>query len=277
MLQAHAGKNIIFKMENRVIMNNKWGKLTFIKGNKGKLKFGFAITLLVTFFLLFILNRDLFHLILDGDIESISNHFADNLLKAYFIMLVIMVIQNSFTIIPLILVITINIALFGIWLGFLWSWFTSIIAAVLVFISVRYLFKDRLLSRFRSENLTLIEEKGFTYVFQARIFPFVPTSLINILAGITAIRFRHFLFGTMLGNFLFFIVLALIPAGILSVNLNEYEIGLILFLFITLFLAIRRIYQNKKSSKQLSDETNHTQKEDVLLEETRKSNWYEGP
>jgi uncharacterized membrane protein YdjX (TVP38/TMEM64 family) len=259
-------------MENRVIMNNKWGKLTFTKDNKGKLKIVFAITLLMTFFLLFILNRDLFHLILDGDIETIRSYFEDNLLKAYLIMLVIMVIQNSFTIIPLILVITINIALFGIWFGFLWSWLTSIIAAVLVFISVRYLFKDRLLSRFRSENLTMIEEKGYTYVFQARIFPFVPTSLINILAGVTAIRFRHFLFGTMLGNFLFFIVLALIPAGILSVNLNEYEMGMILFLCITLFLAIRKIYRNKKSSHQHIEETNQTKKEDVLLEETRKSN-----
>jgi uncharacterized membrane protein YdjX (TVP38/TMEM64 family) len=259
-------------MENRVIMDNKWGKLTFNKGNKVNLKFVFAITLLLTFFLLFILNRDLFHLILEGDIVTIRAHFADNLLKAYLIMFVIMVIQNSFTIIPLILVITINITLFGVLYGFLWSWLTSIVAAVLVFISVRYLFKDRLLSRFRSENLLRIEKQGFTYVFQARIFPFVPTSLINILAGVTAIRFRHFLFGTMLGNFLFFIVLALIPAGILTINLNEYEIGMVLFLCITLFIGIRRVLRNKKRSKQLIENNNPTEKEDVLLEEKRKSN-----
>ncbi|WP_404329894.1 TVP38/TMEM64 family protein [Mesobacillus maritimus] len=254
-------------------MNNKWGKLTFTKGNKVKLRFVFAITLLLTFFLLFILNRDLFHLILEGDIDTIRADFADNSLKAYLIMLVIMVIQNSFTIIPLILVITINITLFGVVYGFLWSWLTSIVAAILVFMSVRYLFKDRLLNRFRSENITNIEKQGFTYVFHARIFPFVPTSLINILAGVTAIRFRHFLYGTMLGNFLFFIVLSLIPAGILSINLNEYEIGMILFLSITLFLGIRRVFRNKKRSKQpIEEDHNPTEKEDVLLEEKRKSN-----
>lgn len=255
-----------------MIMNNKWGKLTFNKNNKVKLKFLFAITLLVTFFLLFILNRDLFHLILEGDIDTIRSHFANNLLKAYVIMGIIMVIQNSFTIIPLILVITINITLFGIVYGFLWSWLTSIIAAVLVFISVRYLFKDRLLNRFRSENLTNIEKRGFAYVFHARIFPFVPTSLINILAGVTAIRFKHFLFGTMVGNFLFFIFLALIPAGILSIDLNEYEIGMILFLCITLFLGIRRVYRHKTRSKHHLEETIQTEKEDVFLEEKRKSN-----
>jgi uncharacterized membrane protein YdjX (TVP38/TMEM64 family) len=259
-------------MENRVIMNNKWGKLTFKKSNKVKLKFVFAITLLASFFLLFILNRDLFHLILEGDLETIRAHFEDNLLKAYLIMLVVMVIQNSFTIIPLILVITINITLFGVVYGFLWSWLTSIIAAVLVFISVRYLFKDRLLNRFRSENLINIEKQGFAYVFHARIFPFVPTSLINILAGVTAIRFSHFLVGTMLGNFLFFIVLSLIPAGILSIDLNEYEIGMILFLVITLFLGIRKVYRNKKMATQSIEENNQTEKEDVLLEEKRKSN-----
>lgn len=253
-------------------MNNKWGKLTFTKGNKVKLRFVFAITLLLTFFLLFILNRDLFHLILEGDIDTIRAHFADNSLKAYLIMLVIMVIQNSFTIIPLILVITINITLFGVIYGFLWSWLTSIVAAILVFISVRYLFKDRLLNRFRSENITSIEKQGFTYVFHARIFPFVPTSLINILAGVTAIRFRHFLYGTMLGNFLFFIVLSLIPAGVLSIELSEYEIGMILFLGIMLFLGIRRIFRNNRKSNQPIEETNPTEKEDVLLEEKRKSN-----
>jgi len=253
-------------------MNNKWGKLTSIKGNKGIMKFLLVISLLLTFFILFTFNRDLFSLVLKGDIEAIRSSLTNHFLKAYLIMLVIMIIQNSFTIIPLILVITINITLFGVVIGFFWSWLTSIIAAILVFTCVRYLFKDQLLNRFRSVNLMSIEEKGFTYVFQARIFPFVPTSLINILAGLTAIRFRDFLFATVLGNFLFFIVLSLIPAGILTIDLNEYEIGMILFLCITLFLGIRKLLRIKRGAKQPMEEIIQTEKEDVILEEKHKSN-----
>ncbi len=260
-----------FKMENRVIMNNKWGKLNS-KGNKVFLKFLLVISLLLTFFILFILNKDLFSLVLNGDIEAIRSSLTDHLVKAYLIMLVIMIIQNSFTIVPLILVITINITLFGVIVGFLWSWFTSILAAIIVFTCVRYLFKDQLLNRFSSVNLLSIEEKGFTYVFQARIFPFVPTSLINILAGVTAIRFRDFLLATAIGNFLFFIVLALIPAGFLTIDLNEYEIGMILFLCITLFLGIRKLIRNKRGTKKAIEEIIQQEKEDVMLDEKHKSN-----
>src|SRR3954462_15298054 len=85
-----------------------------------------------------IMESKIFEAVMAGDIQYIRNAVSNSWLYAYLFMLFIMVIQNSFTVIPLILVITINIALFGFLKGFLWSWFTSVIAGILIFLSVRY-------------------------------------------------------------------------------------------------------------------------------------------
>ena len=123
-----------------------------------------------------ILNRQIILLLVDQDVDAIQGFLDTRLLYAYLSMLVIMIIQNSFTVFPLVLVITINISLFGYANGFLWSWFSSVIAAILVFYGVRYLFQEILIDKFKPELLEKIDANGFAYVFQARIFPLVPTS-----------------------------------------------------------------------------------------------------
>jgi uncharacterized membrane protein YdjX (TVP38/TMEM64 family) len=64
-----------------------------------------------------------------------------------------MVIQNSFTIIPLIIIITINYALFGFFNGLIWSWFTSIIAAGIWFICSRFFLNDLVQKKKKKEIL----------------------------------------------------------------------------------------------------------------------------
>jgi uncharacterized membrane protein YdjX (TVP38/TMEM64 family) len=211
--------------------------------NRKTLFIGFLLLMVLLFF---IFNRELFNLILAGDIEAIRSTLAGKLPYAYLFMLFIMIAQNSFTVVPLLLVITVNITLFGVVNGFLWSWITSLVGGAIVFLCVRYIFQDWLLGRFHSSALAKVEEKGFIYVLQGRVIPFVPTSLINILAGISSIRFRSFFFATTIGNFFYFFVLTLIPAGLLSANFNEYEMGMFLFLVVTILFALKKIYDKKK-------------------------------
>lgn len=185
--------------------------------NKNWLIWGGFILLLV----FLIMNRQIITLLVNQDIEATQDFLDDNMLHAVVFMLVIMILQNSFTVFPLLLVISINITLFGFINGFLWSWISSIIAAVAVFYSVRYLFQERLIEKFKPELLKKIDANGFSYVFQARVFPLVPTSLVNILGGLSTVRIWPFILATTIGNFLFFFALALIPAGLLSEELDE--------------------------------------------------------
>jgi len=177
-----------------------------------------------------------------------SKIIQENLWVTLLITLLIMIIQNTFTIIPLLLVITINYTLFGFINGFLWSWLTSIAGAALMFFGSRYLFQDWVLPRMNKDFVEKIERNGFLFVFQARIMPFIPTSLINILGGISSIHFHSFISATIFGNFLYFLLLILIPAGLMNSHMNDFLIEAIVLLAVILFLLYR--WKRKKGVKE---------------------------
>lgn len=185
----------------------------------------------------------------DGDIDSILNSLEGNIIYKLIFTFVAMIIQNSFTIIPLLLLITINISLFGFINGFLWSWFTSVIAGVVVFLAVRYRFQDKLLKKITPNVIEKVERNGFLYVFEARIIPFVPTSFVNILAGISSIKFKPFFFGTLFGNFIYFFVLSLIPLGVLSLDIDQYLLGVIVILSIVIIYLFKKFSKRSKGQK----------------------------
>jgi uncharacterized membrane protein YdjX (TVP38/TMEM64 family) len=196
-------------------------------------------------------NTETFRLLRDGDLDSIIMSLKDTTFSKFFFTFIIMVIQNSFTIIPLIIIITINYALFGFFNGLIWSWFTSIIAAGIWFFGSRYFFNDWVQKKTNPEILSKMEQNGLLFVFQARIIPFVPTSLINILSGLSTIKFKHFMVGTMFGNLIFFFVLSLIPAGLMEGNM-EQNILLGIALFLVGVVVFYRIRKKQKTRKQVN-------------------------
>lgn len=208
-----------------------------------------------------IFHTKLFDSIRHGDIKSVETFLDRNVYYSLFLTLVIMIIQNTFTIIPILLVITMNITLYGFLFGFLWSWVSSVIAATLVFFAIRYCFQDWVLRKTDPKLIMKMEQRGFMYVFQGRVFPFVPTSIINIIAGVSSIPFHSFILATMIGNFLYFFVLSLLSVGILSVNLNEYFFLIFIFLTIFIFYIFQRITKGRKQQKLL--EADSLDREDI--------------
>jgi uncharacterized membrane protein YdjX (TVP38/TMEM64 family) len=214
-----------------------------------KMKILFLLLILALGSLLYAFTKDILPLFFAGDLEGIRSSLKGNEAYTYLFMLLIMVIQNTFTLIPLLLVITVNITIFGFVDGFIWSWLTSIFGAIVIYLGVKYLFQNWLTQKFNPDLVARLEREGFAYVFQARIFPFVPTSLVNILAGLGSIRFNHFLFATIFGNFIYFFVLALIPAGLLSADVDEYVLGILVLLFFALFFGFKKVYNKKKKQQ----------------------------
>jgi uncharacterized membrane protein YdjX (TVP38/TMEM64 family) len=93
-----------------------------------------------------------------------------------------------------------------------------------------------------------MEQNGLIFVFQARIIPFVPTSLINILSGLSSIKFKHFMVGTMFGNLIFFFVLSLIPAGLMEGNMEQnILLGILLVLVgAVVFFLLKKKQKRRK-------------------------------
>ncbi len=196
----------------------------------------------ISLFILFFRYTDILQAIRQGEIDSVTSVFKDNISYALIVSLFIMIIQNSFTVIPLILVITLNFYSFGFFYGFLWSWLSSVIAAMIIFLAIRFWFQDFVHSKVKNHQdmLDKIENKGMRYVIYGRVFPFFPTSILNIIAGVSNISLRPFTIGTAIGNFFYFFVLALIPYGVFSTNINPLALIIIVLLITGIFYYFNR-------------------------------------
>ncbi|CAH0286405.1 TVP38/TMEM64 family inner membrane protein YdjZ [Peribacillus sp. Bi96] len=190
-------------------------------------------------------NAELFTLVWKSDLDSVINILKENLLLTFFVTFVLMFIQNSFTIIPLILLLTINVTIFEFIYGYLWSWFTSVVASGLIFYAARNWFQEPLLKKMGEKWQETVVEHGFMYVFTGRIFPLIPTSLINLAAGVSTVTFKDFLFATALGNLIYFFFLSLISYGLLSVEMNLYTVAALAILFLLFIIIYKRLKKKK--------------------------------
>lgn len=204
------------------------------------LSFVLCIIMIIIF-----MRSDIFILIMNGQFSDIAQ--SSSVWVLLFMTLVLMIIQNLFTIVPLVLLVTFNLVLFGFTYGYLWSITTSIVGAIVCFFAVRFWFQSFFLAKVNPHVKARIERNGFVYVLIARIFPFVPTSLINIASGISTIQFRHFLLSTLIGNTIYIFGLVLIIQGIMSLRVEKYIYIIIASLLVLYFIyyMMRRYHARK--------------------------------
>lgn len=95
-------------------------------------------------------------------------------------------------------------AIFGFWKGFLLSWLGALLGACVAFAISRRLGKEWFLARINERyqlDLESIDPKyGFWGIVIARIFPVVPTPLINVAAGIGGVSFWIFTVASAIGK-----------------------------------------------------------------------------
>lgn len=138
-------------------------------------------------------------------IRAISNN---NIFLILFVMFGIMFLQNLLNLVPIILVMSANVALFGLWKGFLFSLICSVVASTIIFIIFRYVFKEfKAPSKFDSYR-DKIEKNGFLYVLIARLIPIMPTNIINMVSGVSSIKLSHYILATIIGNGIYALIIS---------------------------------------------------------------------
>ena len=94
-------------------------------------------------------------------------------------------------------------AIFGLWWGILWTSIAAVIAAVVAFIFTRTVGREiiarKLAGRWQAMDAEM-HQSGLFYMFAIRLLPIIPYGLVNFAAGLTSIRFRDYLLGTILGT-----------------------------------------------------------------------------
>lgn len=134
--------------------------------------------------------------------------------------LLLPLLESFLPFLPLIVIVAANANIYGLGWGFLLSWIGVSIGANLVFLICRRLGKNvkvKLMKRYpKTERFfNWLDRKGFTPLFLLACFPFSPSSIINIVAGLSKVPLQTFLLATVLGK----------AVMILSISLLSFDIG----------------------------------------------------
>ncbi|WP_369900705.1 TVP38/TMEM64 family protein [Bacillus manliponensis] len=129
---------------------------------------------------------------------------------------------------PLILFVMANAAAFGLGFGFLYSWIGSVLGALIVFSVIRQFGRSRFFSFVNKHEqvrkaMMWIERKGFAPIFILFCFPFTPSALINVVAGLSRISKRQFVLALGLGKFVMIFVLSYIGHDLMSFIYNPIK------------------------------------------------------
>jgi uncharacterized membrane protein YdjX (TVP38/TMEM64 family) len=103
-------------------------------------------------------------------------------------------------------------AIFGVARGTLFAVTGASLGAVLAFLVSRYLFREAVARRFGGRMAGLdreLERSGLGYLLFLRLVPLFPFFLVNLAAGLTAMRLSTYVLGTVVG---------IIPGGFVYVN-----------------------------------------------------------
>ncbi|PEY36384.1 hypothetical protein CN354_14930 [Bacillus cereus] len=122
---------------------------------------------------------------------------------------------------PLIVFVMANAVAFGLWFGFLYSWFGSVLGALIVFSVIRRFGRSRFFSFVNKhpkvrKAMGWIERKGFAPIFILFCFPFTPSALINVVAGLSRISRRQFVLALALGKLVMIFILSYIGSDLTS-------------------------------------------------------------
>ncbi len=94
-------------------------------------------------------------------------------------------------------------AIFGPWIGTLWTSLAAIIAAIIAFYYSRTVGREwisqKLAGRWQAMDAEM-RQGGLFYMFAIRLLPIIPYGLVNFAAGLTSVSFKDYLLGTILGT-----------------------------------------------------------------------------
>lgn len=161
------------------------------------------------------------------------NDFIMELLKEYESLgpipgISLLFIEAFLPFLPMFVFVLANGAAYGLFKGFLYSWIGASVGSVLVFFIIRGLGNKKVFIKIRKNNqvkkvTTWVERHGFGPLFLLLCFPFSPSSVINVVAGLSKISTQQFILAVFLGKSVMIFSVAYIGSSITEFAKNPVK------------------------------------------------------
>lgn len=159
---------------------------------------------------------------------------------------------------PLVVFVFANAAAYGLFKGFLYSWIGSSLGSILVFLVIRKLGNKRIFKAIQKNKqvkkvTAWVERHGFGPLFLLLCFPFSPSSVINVVAGLSRISVQQFILAVILGKSVMIFSIAYIGSSIFEFAKNPIR-TIVVGACIVLFWMVGKYIEKRLHRKAMQKE-----------------------
>jgi uncharacterized membrane protein YdjX (TVP38/TMEM64 family) len=147
-------------------------------------------------------------------------------------------------------------ALFGVWMGTVWTTIAALVAAVVAFAFTRTIGREYSTRKFQGKWEAIdaeIQQGGLFYMFAIRLLPIIPYGLVNFAAGLTSIRFRDYFLGTLLGTVPGILPFVMMGSGLKSLGKGDMLPLMLAFTLIALLVGVGTWYRRRRQFPNFKD------------------------
>lgn len=172
-------------------------------------------------------------------------------------------IESFLPFLPLFVFVVANAAAYGLLKGFLYSWIGSSLGSIVVFLLIRKLGDKRIFKKIRHNKQVdkvtrWLEKHGFGPLFLLLCFPFSPSAIINVVAGLSKISTQQFILAVLLGKAVMIFSLAYVGDSFFSFAENPVR-TIIVGVCIGLFWIVGKYFEKRLQAKSKAKELKNHQ------------------
>lgn len=159
-----------------------------------------------------------------------------------FIGLLLPFLESFLPFFPLFVFVFANASAFGLWYGFLLSWAGTVVGSYAVFLIIRKYGRNRLL-RFLTKRpriqklIKWVDRNGFGPLFILICFPFTPSALVNLVAGLSDMKKTYYLFTLMAGKLVMIFTISFIGYDLKALLTQPLRTAIVIAMIVVLWLA----------------------------------------
>ncbi len=164
-----------------------------------------------------------------------------------FVGLLLVFIESFLPFLPLIAIVILNTNAYGFLIGFLMSYLGSVIGSYSVFLIVRNFLK-RPTTAYINRHRTLVkmrrfvDTRGFSFLFILLSLPFTPSSVVNLIAGISNISKRVYLYILIGSKFIMILSISVVGYDVTAFFTSPTRL-LISVIFLIVLYVLSKFYE----------------------------------
>ncbi len=175
-----------------------------------------------------------------------------------FLGLFLPILEAFLPFLPLVVFVVANANAYGLAFGILLSWAGASIGALLMFFLIRKYGDKHFLSFLRNQKqvkklTNWVERHGFGPLFLLLCFPFTPSALVNVVAGLSRISMLQYMLAVVTGKLVMIATISFIGADIVSLIREPFKTAIVLASIFVLWIVGKRIEVriNKKTDRDI--------------------------